>query len=97
LNNPFIHAKSFFIFEISGLKKKSHNIDQEEEDDDDEQQQTKSTEPKRRAQVFAKSQDETPTTHDIKSMFAATKTRTVQRQELVFQYFIQFSIQLFCF
>ncbi|CAF4277182.1 unnamed protein product, partial [Adineta steineri] len=61
------------------LKKKQHYSDNEDDDDDD--QQTKSSEPKRRAQTFAKPQEESTGMHDIKSMFAANKTRVVQRQE----------------
>ncbi|CAF3590618.1 unnamed protein product [Adineta steineri] len=61
------------------LKKKQHYSDNEDDDDDD--QQTKSSELKRRAQTFAKPQEESTGMHDIKSMFAANKTRVVQRQE----------------
>ncbi|CAF3355969.1 unnamed protein product [Rotaria sp. Silwood1] len=62
------------------LKKKQHYSDNEDYENDDEQQ-TKASEPKRRAQVFAKPQEESTGMHDIKSMFAANKTRNIQRQE----------------
>ncbi len=66
-----------------GLKKKSRHSD----DDDDDEEQTKSSEPKRRAQVFAKPDEEEPAKmHDIKSMFAASKTRNIQKHEQVFQF-----------
>ena len=69
----------FFSPHISGLKKKSRHS--EEEDDEE---QTKSSEPKRRAQVFAKpEEEEPPKMHDIKSMFAASKTRNVHKHEQV--------------
>ncbi|CAF0895230.1 unnamed protein product [Rotaria sordida] len=61
------------------LKKRQHYSDNEDNDDDE--QQTKSSEPKRRAQVFSKPQEESTGMHDIKSMFAASKTRNIQRQE----------------
>ena len=61
------------------MKKKSRHSDEEEE----EEEETKSTEPKRRGQVLAKPEEQTTKTHDIKSMFAASKTRTVQKQEQV--------------
>lgn len=71
------------IWKSLGLKKKKHYSDNE--DDDNDEQHKKSIEPKRRAQVFAKPQDEsTSGLQDIKSMFAANKTRTVHRQEQVF-------------
>ncbi|CAF2311623.1 unnamed protein product [Rotaria sp. Silwood2] len=59
------------------LKKKQHYSDHDDEDE----QQTNASEQKRRAQVFAKPQEESTGMHDIKSMFAASKTRNVQRQE----------------
>ncbi|UJR25876.1 hypothetical protein I4U23_007226 [Adineta vaga] len=61
------------------VKKKRHYSDHEDDDDDDEQ--SKSSEPKRRAQVLAKPQEESTGMQDIKSMFAANKTRNVLRQE----------------
>ena len=63
-----------------GMKKKR---DYSDEDDDSQDQKGKTTESKRRGQVFSKQQDEAPVANDIKSMFAATKTRNVQRQEQV--------------
>jgi hypothetical protein len=79
LLNPFIISLSS---KFLGLKKKSHLSDHE--DDDEDEQQTKSSEPKRRAQVFAKPQEESTGMQDIKSMFAASKTRNVHKQEQVF-------------
>lgn len=67
--------------EFLGMKKKRDYSD--EDDDDSQDHKGKSTEPKRRGQVFAKQQDEAPPANDIKSMFAASKARTVQRQEQV--------------
>ncbi|CAM4970193.1 unnamed protein product [Rotaria socialis] len=65
------------------LKKKQHHRDSDDDnnDDDDDEEESKSSEPKRRGQVFAKPLEESTGMKDIKSMFAATKTRTVQRQE----------------
>ncbi len=68
----------------SGLKKKQHHSENEDEDDDE--QPTKASEPKRRAQTFAKPQEESTGMHDIKSMFAANKTRSIHRQEQVCQF-----------
>ncbi len=65
-----------------GLKKKSRHSD-----DDDDEEETKSSESKRRAQVFAKPDEEEPAKmHDIKSMFAASKTRNIQKHEQVFHF-----------
>ena len=64
-----------------GMKKKRDYSD--EDDDDSQDAKGKTTEGKRRGQVFSKQQDETPVANDIKSMFAATKTRNIQRQEQV--------------
>jgi hypothetical protein len=67
---------------LLGLKKKSRHSD-----DDDDEEETKSSESKRRAQVFAKPDEEEPAKmHDIKSMFAASKTRNIQKHEQVFQF-----------
>ena len=66
-------------FKISGLKKKQQHSDSE----DDNEQQGKSSELRRRAQVFAKPQEESTGIQNIKSMFAANKTRNIQRQEQV--------------
>ena len=71
---------STLVLHILGSKKKKpHHSD----DNDDDDQHNKVTEPKRRAQTFAKPQEEAPVANDIKSMFAANKTRRVQRQEQV--------------
>lgn len=61
-----------------GLKKKSRHSSSNESEED-----TKSSEPKRRGQVFAKQDDEAKGMQDIKSMFAASKTRNVQKREQV--------------
>jgi hypothetical protein len=67
---------------LLGLKKKSRHSD-----DDDDEEETKSSESKRRAQVFAKPDEEEPAKmHDIKSMFAASKTRNIQKHEQVFHF-----------
>lgn len=76
---------SYLLFEkLSGLKKKQHYSDDEDEDNDDDDEQENKSKTKGRGQVFAKPQEETATNQDIKSMFAASKARNVQRQEQVF-------------
>ena len=61
------------------MKKKSRHSDE----DEDEEEESKSAEPKRRGQVLAKPEEESTKAHDIKSMFAASKARHVQKQEQV--------------
>ncbi|CAF0773863.1 unnamed protein product [Adineta ricciae] len=65
------------------LKKKRHSSGNEDNDGEDDHQKTKASESKRRAQVFAKPQEESTRMQDIKSMFAANKTRNIQRQEQI--------------
>ena len=76
-----------FIWKFKGLKKKRQHFDSDENDDDE---QSKTSEPKRRGQTFAKPQEESTGMQDIKSMFAATKTRTAQKQEQVYIIFFFF-------
>jgi len=90
--------KISFSSKFSGLKKKQqHSDNEDDEENDDDEQQTKSIESKRRGQVFAKPQEESTRMHDIKSMFAATKTRHIQKQEQVFQSSFPSSNQNFSF
>ncbi len=96
LINPF--KKILFSSKFSGLKKKQqHSDNEDDEEEDDDEQQTKSIESKRRGQVFAKPQEESTRMHDIKSMFAATKTRHIQKQEQVFHSSFSSSNQNFSF